>query len=184
MTPGKIKDEFNEEEGKLRKVIKRAFIIATALFLVMIVLTYLVPGNNMLSILEGRFVSSSIDEDFTVTLDNGRKVIFSNGVYKELKQIYFKEQKNEFKVCLIGNKIQNNYYINKLGTPRIISQDVFSVYAEQCSKETLIPLHSHPFKHCIFSSQDIKSYEIFKEINKDAILGLMCEPARFSFYGD
>jgi len=106
MTPGKIKDEFNEEEGKLRKVIKRAFIIATALFLVMIVLTYLVPGNNMLSILEGRFVSSSIDEDFTVTLDNGRKVIFSNGVYKELKQIYFKEQKNEFKVCLIGNKIQ------------------------------------------------------------------------------
>jgi|SRR3989344_2225620 len=183
MMSGNIEDKFNEEESKLHKAIKRIFIIIMALFLIMLILTYLVPGNNILSILEGRFVSVPIEEDFTANLDNGGKVVFSSSVYEELKQIYLKEQKNEFKVCLVGNKILDRYYITELRTPKTISQDVFSVYAEQCSKETLIPLHSHPFKHCIFSSQDIKSYELFKEINKDAIIGLMCEPARFNFYG-
>ena len=154
-----------------------------ALFLILIVLTYLVPGNNLLDIIEGRFVSYPLEEDFFVSLRSGGKVIFGSEVYEELKIIYLEEQKNEFKVCLIGNKFGDDYKINDLKKPVIYNQDVFSVSAEQCGKETLIPLHSHPKNRCIFSFQDIKSYEAFKKINPDAIIGLMCEQKRFSFYG-
>lgn len=183
MVHGGIEDEFNEGESKLTKIIKRIITIVIALSLILLVLTYLIPGNDLIQILQGRFVSAPLEEDFTVDLNNKGKVIFYSEVYNELKQIYLKEQKNEFKVCLVGNKINNNYYIYDLETPYIVSQDVFSVLAEECSKETLIPLHSHPYKHCIFSSQDIKSHERFKKINPEAIIGLMCEPVRFSFYG-
>lgn len=177
-----IEKEFNEEESKLNKIIKKVLITILALFLVVLVLSYLVPGTNLLSILEGRFVSSPLD-NFTIILEGGGSVVFEKEVYEELRTIYLKEQKNEFKVCLLGNKTNDIYYIKELESPKTFSKDVFSVSAEQCRKETLIPLHGHPFKHCIFSEQDVESFKEFKKINKDSIMGLMCEKGRFGFYG-
>jgi proteasome lid subunit RPN8/RPN11 len=52
-----------------------------------------------------------------------------------------------------------------------------------CNKETIIDLHTHPFLHCIFSNQDIDSYEKYRKYNPDAIMALMCEENRVSMYG-
>ena len=116
-----IEKEFDQEDSKFWKIIKKIFVIVMALFLIILILTYLVPGNNLISIIEGRFVSAPINEDFTVSLDNGGKVIFENEVYEKLKIIYFEEQKHEFKVCLIGDKIGNSYFIDDLEKPKILS---------------------------------------------------------------
>lgn len=181
MSDLKIPDKIPEEESKLRRILFKIFLIIVSLFLLFLFISYLVPGNYILNILEGRIVSAELNEDLTLNLKN-EKVIFKPEVYFELRDLYFKEQKNEFKVCLIGYKIENDYYISDLDIPKTYDQSFASVTANLCNKNTIIPLHSHPYKHCIFSQQDIKSYEAFKEINQDAIIGLMCEVNRFNFY--
>lgn len=175
--------EINElpEESKLKKILFKIFLIGASLFILFLFVSYLLPGNYILDILEGRIVSAKLDNNFTLTLKDV-KVIFEPEVYYELRDLYFKEQKNEFEVCLFGEKIENNYYINNMKVPKIDSQSFASVTAEMCDKDAIIPLHSHPYKHCIFSQQDIKSYKAFKEINNDAIIGLICEVDRFNFY--
>ena len=67
--------------------------------------------------------------------------------------------------------------------PKAFGQSVSHVSAELCNSNTIVALHSHPYKRCIFSEQDIKSYEAARQINPDAIIGLMCEADRFGFYG-
>lgn len=176
-------DEEIKEDSKFFSYLKKISLFLISLFLIFLVLSYLVPGNNILNIIEGRFDSNEINDDFVINLENNSKVVFNFEIYKELRKIYLEEQENEFKVCLIGNKVGKTFYVSDLERPKIHSQDVFSVSAQECSDKTIIPLHSHPFKHCLFSSQDIKSYELFKKINEDGIIGLMCEEKRFSFYG-
>jgi proteasome lid subunit RPN8/RPN11 len=84
---------------------------------------------------------------------------------------------------LIGTKKVNDYIIKEIKIPEIIAQDFSSVTAKPCSSDAILSLHSHPYKSCYFSVHDINTYEIVKEINKDAIMGVMCEADRFNFYG-
>lgn len=175
--------EPSPEESKTKKLVKKTIVISLGLLIIALIITYLIISPRILNIIEGLLVSSTLEENYTVTLNNNSKVIFKPEVYNELKGIYWTNQKAEFKVCLLGEKISNNYYINSLYIPGVYSQDIFSVTSQPCDNKTLISLHSHPEKQCIFSEQDIKNYENFKQINRDAIIGLMCEEARFSFYG-
>ena len=50
------------------------------------------------------------------------------------------------------------------------------------SKDDLVDLHTHPFKHCLPSDVDLESFKQFKKMNKDAIMAIMCEKDRFNFY--
>lgn len=167
--------------SRWQQVVKRILTVCIALVLLLLLLVYLVPGYDLLSILEGRIVSTQIT-DLTIILQDGRKIIFQKEVYEALQKIYVDNQKTEFSVCLQGEKQENTYKITGLSVPRTYEQDVFHVRAELCSKETLIALHSHPYKKCIFSEADIRYYNSFANINKDGLIGLMCEPTRFAFY--
>jgi len=175
--------ELSEEEKLKRQKRKKIVIAIISLFLATIVIVYLIPGNYVLSIIGGQLASSKLDQNFVVELDNGGKVIFEAGVYAELKQLYLEEQETEFKVCLDGWKEGKDYYISGLNIPETYAQSFAHVSAELCSNNTIIPLHTHPYKHCILSEQDIQNYEAVKAVNPDAIIGLMCEIARFNFYG-
>ena len=179
-TPEEIEAELTEEDSPFKRTVKKIALGVIGLFLAMLIFTYLIPGTYVMSVLEGMFVSAKL-QNFTVPVQEGH-VIFEGAVYKELKEIYLAEQRNEFKVCLGGYKEGDDYYVNSLYKPIIHSQSFSHVSAEQCPAETIIPLHSHPYKSCIFSAQDIQSYEHFQSINPEAILGLICEVDRFSFY--
>jgi len=179
-----IKENELSEEDELKRLKRRKIIIGViGIFLTFLVMSYLLPGNYIFSIIEGKLVSSTLNSDFTVDLNNGSKVVFDEQVYGELKGLYFANQKTEFKVCLIGEKDGKDYLVSNLTLPKTISQSFSQVTAELCKKDAIISLHTHPYEHCIFSAQDIKSYDAVRTVNPNAIIGLMCGPDRFSFYG-
>ena len=101
---------------------------------------------------------------------------------EKLKEIYFSDEKVEFKACLKGNKENDVYLIDDLYIPKIYSQKFNQVVAEPCSSDSLVSLHSHPFRHCLPSQQDFRSFKQFKERNKDGLMVVMCEKNRFSVY--
>ncbi len=173
-------NEFEEKKPENKKI-KRLLLVAASIFLVILIVTYIVPGN-IFYILEGRIVSEKLT-DFSVNLKNSGKVVFEKSAYEKLRWLYFSEQRNEFKACLLGKKEGKDYFVSDLYLPKTFGQGVSHVSAELCNKETIISLHTHPYKRCIFSEQDIKSYEAVRQVNPDAIIGLMCEADRFGFYG-
>ena len=173
-------EQYEEDKPSL---IKKILLIFIGIFLIVLLVSYLLPGDYLVRVLQGQIVSSTLGSDYTLTLKNGDLVVFDPAVYTQLKEFYFEHQKDEFKVCLLGRKNNNHYLISGMAIPKVFSQSFAHVSAEQCSKETIIPLHKHPYKSCLFSQQDIRSYEAFHRINKDALIGLMCEIDRFTFYG-
>ena len=102
-------------------------------------------------------------------------------IYEKIKQYYFEYQTVEFVLCLIGDK-EKDYFITEIYQPEIISQMFNKVLFKQCSKETLIVLHSHPNNRCIASSQDISMLNNLKNINQDSAIIIMCSQTRFSLY--
>jgi len=168
------------EEVKKYPLIRKIILFISAIFLLFILLTYFLPGN-IFSILEGKLESEKLS-DFVIELDSGR-VVFPPIIYEELQQIYLDNQKTEVKVCLIGEKVNNNYYISDLEIPVTLSQSVFSVSAQPCTKDAIISMHTHPYPRCLESEQDHTSHQNFKEINPEGLSALMCEPDRFNFFG-
>lgn len=178
----KIVSKKIDEEEELRKLKrKKTFIAILSIILAVLVITYLVPGGYVLSILEGQATSYELNSDLTIDLKNGGKIVFDNSTYEQLKQMYFAEQRSEFKACLEGYKKGLNYFITDVYLPETHSQSFSHVTAELCNSSTIIPLHTHPYKHCIFSYQDMKGLDAVRKVNPDAIIGLMCEIDRFNF---
>jgi proteasome lid subunit RPN8/RPN11 len=171
-----------KEEGKILVLIKKLMIVIISLFLIALILTYIIPGPKLLSIIEGKIISNELNNNLSITLKDETIITFDEKTYDELWSIYNNNQIHEFKVCLHGTLNNNVYYLNKIEHPIIYSQDIFSVTSSPCSKETLVSLHSHPENQCIHSSQDIKSHKSFQEINPEAISAVMCSGTRFNFY--
>ena len=169
-----------EEENKTIIFIKKLIIILISLFLIFLIISYLIPGNKILNILEGKIISNELN-NLTITLKD-KTIIFNNNTYQELLQIYNNNQMHEFKICIKGILNNNTYYLNKIEHPIIYSQDIFSVTSKPCSKHTLISLHSHPENQCIHSKQDIKSHKEFQKNNPNTLSAIMCSKTRFNFY--
>jgi len=148
-----------QEENKTLVFIKKLTTIIIAIFLIIIIITYIIPGP-ILKIIEGKLVSNKLN-NLSITLKD-KTITFKQETYNELLQVYNNNQIHEFKVCLKGKLTNNIYYINEIEYPLIYSQTIFSVNAKQCSKNTLVSLHSHPENHCIHSWQDTISNKKFK----------------------
>ncbi len=171
-----------KEENNITKFIKRFFLLFIFVFLLFLFLSYLLPSYNLFEFIPAHLDSYKIENNF-IDLHNGNKISFRNDSYEDLLNIYNQNQRHEFKACLIGKKIGNDYIVDGIKIPRIISQSFFSVRANPCPREAIISLHSHPYKSCYLSVHDTTTYEVVRSINKDAIIGIMCESGRFNFYG-
>ncbi len=183
-----IKDEHNleeepeKEESRFIRIIKKIILIFISLFLLFLFLSYLLPSYNLFSIISAQANSYKISQN-VIVLGNNDQIVFENNTYEDLLEVYNENQQHEFKACLIGDKEAGVYRIDEIEIPKIISQDFSSVRAVPCSKDTIISLHSHPYKSCYFSMHDVNSYRLVKSINEDALIGIMCEQNRFNFYG-
>jgi hypothetical protein len=175
-----IQKVLNEEDKPNR--LKKIYLGIISIFMLLLMITYVLPGYHLFYILSGQIVSTKVI-DYKANLKFGGSVIFDPQVYETLKTYYLANQKTEFKICLLGDKADNNYYVSDLYIPKTYSQTFQSVRAELCNEETIITLHTHPFLRCIFSNQDIRSYKVFKTVNPNGISGLMCSEDRFTFYG-
>ena len=175
MEVDKIEDEKPSE-------IKKVFIALIAVFLIFLFFSYIILGVDVISIFEGRLVSYKV-ENSQIKLKNGGGVVFGEGVYEGLRELYDLNQAHEVSACIRGYKADKSYFADSFYIPNISKQTVFEVDSEMCDAKTIIALHTHPYKRCIFSGQDINYYNYFRNINPDGIISLMCERDRFSFYG-
>ena len=150
------------------------------IFLILLIISFVFVTYPTGNIIEGRLESNPVRNNI-IDL-NEFDIIFEENSLEKLQSIYFDEQKVEFSVCLTGRKLNNNYHINDLYKPVTYSQSFNSVSFEPCNKETLIILHSHPYKSCIASQVDINMLRSNQQRNKDVLMVVMCEPDRFSVY--
>ncbi len=131
-------------------------------------------------LLEGNIVSTQLDKN--ALNYNGKTIIFTNSTYEQLKELYHKNQRTEFSVCLQGYYEGNISFITQLAQPRTVSRSVFEVVSELCDAKTVVALHTHPYKSCIFSQEDIEYYLAFRERSAEGFIALMCEVDRFTIY--
>ena len=159
---------------------KRIMIIIIGLFLLSLMFSYFLFSYPLFPIFES-LLESRNSENNEISLDDF-SIVFLDDILVEIQEEYQKNQKVEFAVCLLGEKNNENYNIKKVHYPEIYSQSFNHVSFQSCPDESLIILHSHPFRRCIASQQDIITLEETKSRNKDFLMVIMCEPNRFSVY--
>tara|TARA_Y100000034_G_C6847771_1_gene384213 strand:+ start:234 stop:803 length:570 start_codon:yes stop_codon:yes gene_type:complete len=170
-------EDFEEfEESKLKKI----FVPVGSIFLLLLFLGYFfaIPIQDQITSL----FSTEEVENNQVDFSFNNTLIFSNNSLDELEEIYLSNQAVEFKACLKGLKVEETYIINDLYIPKTFSQKFNQVVAEPCSSESLVSLHSHPFRRCTPSQTDINNFKGFKEKSPDALMIIMCETNRFSIH--
>ena len=172
-----LPETFSEKHPKLIKILT----LSIAAFLLIIVIIYFLTNPQVRSILAGLIESETIEQNI-VKLKSGGNLIFTDDTYEELMQIYDNNPDLEFKVCLMGYIENKDYIITSIFKPKMFLQTHSSVTAEPCPKDSLVSMHSHPLKHCLPSTIDLKNFERFKLENQNALMAIMCEKHRFNFY--
>jgi len=175
MEPEEKIQDFEKES-----ILKKTFIGFISFFLLFLLLSYFLVSPSIFPILESLFESNTVEGD-TIILDD-YTIIFSNNTYKDLQKNYYKNQSVEFVVCLEGKKEAKEYTIKRIYLPEISDQSFNHVSFKPCSESTIALLHSHPYRRCIASQQDLITLNNLKEINSERLMIIMCEPNRFSVY--
>ena len=159
---------------------KKFFILVIGISLVILMVSYIFASYPLSFIIQGQLESKPLQDD-VIMLDDFY-IHFENETREKLQEIYFAEQKVEFSVCLKGEKREADYFVKSLYQPVMHEQSFAQVSFEPCSEDSLILLHSHPYKSCIASQTDLDTLKKMKEKNPDVLMVVMCEPARFSVY--
>ena len=146
---------------------------------------WIFAGFPIGGIIRGQIESTALEEG-ELRLENFT-VEFEEEVLLELLGLYLANQETEFSVCLFGEFDSNlvfkdKYLISSLYVPEMYVQTYSHVRFESCSADTLIMLHTHPYKSCLASSTDLETLASSKLQNPDIVMLVMCEPERFSVY--
>ncbi len=161
-----------EEKGKFKKHVWKL----VSVLMIVLVLSYMLTGFTVMSIIAGFFDSAKI-EGSTLNGEYG-EIIFNSNTNKILSTLY-NENEKEFRACVIGDYVEGKYVLDKVVLPTIHFQDYDQVVSSPCPKETLLDMHSHPQQHCIFSEVDING---FNPGNENTLLTVMCGDGRFIFH--
>jgi len=164
-----VKEE-TEEQLKRKQRIKTI----GSIFLAFLMLSFVIPTDIIHS-----FAASKTITNNEIKLNN-ITILFKD--YEALRNYYFAHQLTEFKLCLTGTITNNTYEVTDMYAPRIIFATPTSVHSTICNQETIIDLHSHPFKECRASEQDSLSYNYYKRNNPNVLAAVMCDSDRFGFY--
>ena len=139
-------------------------------------------------IIQGK-VESNLLQGNVINLDD-LKVVFLDGTEDILEAYYLNEQEVEISLCLEGYREDDrhttsfgDYFITSLYEPQVFSSAYNHVSFEPCSAETVVILHTHPYKRCVASDTDLNTLAGSKELNEDVLMVVMCEANRFSVYG-
>lgn len=170
-------EELSEKEDSK---IKKSIVVIGGTLLLLLMFSYVFVTYPISAIIEGKLESELLSED-RLDLDFF-SIVFVNESYDILRSLYFKERKVEFSVCLLGEKDNDTYYIDSLYQPMMYEQYFNRVVFDPCSEDTLVILHTHPYKRCSASRADLRMLEKTKERNSDVLMVIMCESERFSVY--
>ena len=174
-----IVEEVPQDIPKESKV-KKAFIFFIGFFLVFLMLSYAAISYGVGDVLAG-FAASSLIENNRALFKNG-EILFLNNSYEGLVELWHKDEGLEFKACFLGKREGEVYFVTSLFQPKMFDRTYRSVAAEDCPPGTLISAHSHPFRRCIASLQDVMNHHEFKERNPNAIMAILCDENRINVY--
>lgn len=166
-----------EKPSKLGKILT----VLMGVFLLFLFTSYFLLGSSLFPILESIFESREAENNI-IKIDQNTSILFEENTYSDLQNIYFEDVSKEFAVCLFGDQKSNIYSIKKIFIPEIIEQSFNHVRFKSCPQETIILLHSHPYRRCIASEQDLITLDNLKNNNNQSLIVIMCEPNRFSIY--
>ncbi|MBU0536176.1 MAG: hypothetical protein KKE20_04380 [Nanoarchaeota archaeon] len=167
-----------EEDEEPSRIMKLLLAIG-AIMLILLMLSYFIAGPYTIDIIGSMLTSSKMDH-LSVHGD-GFVVMFEKPAYDELKSIYLETQDKEFKACLKGDYENEMYWVREIFFPEQRGTFNQVIYSE-CPSDTIVSLHSHPYKHCRASEQDFRSFEEFRKTSPDAVMIIMCELDRFYVY--
>ncbi|MBM3200395.1 hypothetical protein FJZ53_05640 [Candidatus Woesearchaeota archaeon] len=184
-----MKDEIIITQEEIEKLplenkpskLKKFFITLTAVCLIFLVMSFVWMNYGLGDILLSLFTSKTLQEN-AVSINRTSSLVFKYGAYNSLIDKYSAEQSREFKACLIGEKDGGNYVVRSVIIPEMIEQSFNQVVSKPCPQGTVAELHSHPYRRCLESEQDVKTKELTKRDNLDVLMVIMCEKDRFSFY--
>jgi hypothetical protein len=165
-----------EKEGRLKKTA----IGILGILLLLLLLSYFLLSYPIFPILESLFESKEAKnnkiflEEFTIN--------FLGGTYNDLQHNYHINQSVEFVSCLEGKKEGREYFIEETYIPEVSDQSFNHISFKPCSEDTIILLHSHPYRRCIASGQDLLTLDNLKVLNPERMMVIMCESDRFSVY--
>ncbi len=166
-----MEEEHEEEKPSIWYKIVILFI---SLFLIFLMVSFSFVSYPIGNILQGMLVS---EMPVNNTLSFGNiTLIFEGNTLEKLEQIYFENQKTEFSACLIGE----NSIVTKLYQPKFFDKSFSHITSEPCSSDSIIMLHSHPYKSCIPSQTDLNTLKKAQVGNPDLLMIVMCEPNRFN----
>jgi hypothetical protein len=161
-----------KEESELQKKIRKITKTAISVLLIVLMLSFIIPQEVVSSLIESNKI-----ENYQINLKT-KTIYFTHDAYEKLKQYYFYNQLTEFKVCLTGEINGTNYFVTSFYSPTTFFKTPTSVSSELCNNETIIALHTHPYRNCIMSEQDILTYKKYEK----ALGAVMCDTERFTFY--
>ena len=172
------------EEPRQESPIKKVIIIIISIFLILLILSFTISQYPVGEILQGQAYSVSIKDNKIITKE--LEILFLNNTEIILSNLYNQEQEInlvETSTCLLGEKIsKKTYIINSIFYPEIKDQSFRHVTFSSCPLNTLVMLHTHPYKHCLASKTDINTLNNAKKTNPDVIMIIMCEENRYSIY--
>jgi len=170
--------DLDEEDSFLKKI----SVIVIGVFIILLLLSYFLTTPAVRNVIIGMVESSNLEDDYSMDIGGGNKLIFINSSYIELLNLYDSNLDVEIKACLFGEIIGGDYFISEVVQPVIYSQSYDRVVSAPCSNISLVSLHSHPHMHCAPSQQDLESFSKLKETNPDILMIIMCEEDRFNVY--
>lgn len=168
------------EHPKTHPILKKIIFTLSSVIISLLMLSFIFVSFPIGNIILGQIESTPLQSN-TLKIDS-LTIQFQDQTLKQLQSIYNNQQKVEFSVCLQGTKQDSNYFITSLYEPKMYQQTFNHVTFEPCNQNTLIMLHSHPYKSCLASDTDLNTLKQTQKNNPDTLMIIMCEPQRFSIY--
>ena len=171
--------DYEEEESPYRKY----WVGAGAIVLLLLLVSYLLLAPVQ-HVVEGQLSSQSIRGQILRLAD--KEIIFLGNTTDVLPLIYQENQFDKLQetaLCLMGDHKDSVYVVKDIFYPEIIDQSFDSVRFTSCPQDTIIMLHTHPFKSCKVSQTDIETYNKVSSYNPDVLMVVMCEENRYTVYG-
>lgn len=176
-------EEHHEEHDEhLESRWKKPLVWSMGGFMILLMISFVFVTYPVGSILGGKLESNLIINNH---LDTGEFILFFEGdSFSKLSEIYNPDLGHEISLCLIGDKKGDDYVISDLYEPKIFEQTFDHVLFEPCNQDTIVMLHTHPYKQCIASDTDMNTLASTQKVNPDVVMVVMCEANRFSVYRD
>ena len=180
--PAELWKDFPDEEksSAIPPNIKKAILLVIGFFIVVLMVSYIFVTFPIGDIIQGKTQSKLLQGNMLVV--DVFSIVFENDTASALESLYLEEQREEFSVCLQGIYENNIYSITSFYLPQTYQRTFSHVTFEPCSQDTLIMLHSHPYKRCVASQTDLDTLQKSQRENPEMLMVVMCEPRRFAVY--